>query len=66
MKVLEKIGLKFAALVDVKSLVTLFLMFAFIVLSLTDRINQEQFMQIFLVIITYYFAKTANGQDKVE
>lgn len=60
---MQKILNKIAALIDVKSLVTLSLMIAFVVLSLTNRINQEQFMQIFLVIITYYFAKT---QDKTE
>lgn len=58
---MQKLLNKLAALVDVKSLVTLGLMITFVILSLTNRINQEQFMQIFLVIITYYFAKT---QDK--
>lgn len=65
MKVLEKIGLKFAALIDVKSLVTLALMAAFVVLSLTGVIAAEQFLQIFLVIITYYFTK-ATDKDKTE
>ena len=53
MKVLEKI----AALIDVKSLTTLVLMITFVILSITGEIAAEQFLQIFLVIITYYFTK---------
>lgn len=66
MKVWEKIGLKFAALIDVKSLTTLALMVAFVILSVTGVIAAEQFLQIFLVIITYYFTKANNNQDKTE
>lgn len=61
MKVLEKIGMRIAALIDVKSLTTLALMIAFVILSITGVIAAEQFLQIFLVIITYYFTK---AQDK--
>ena len=57
MEVLKKIGTKFADLIDVKSLVTLGLMICFVVLSLTGVIASESFIQIFLVIITYYFTK---------
>lgn len=53
MKVLEKI----AALIDVKSLTTLALMITFVILSIRSAIEAEQFLQIFLVIITYYFTK---------
>lgn len=63
MKVLEKIGMRIAALIDVKSLTTLALMIAFVVLSITGVIAAEQFLQIFLVIITYYFTK-AQDKDK--
>lgn len=56
MKIVDRI----ADLVDVKSLTTLGLMAAFVVLSLTGVIAAEQFLQIFLVVITYYFAKTTN------
>lgn len=66
MKVLEKIGLKFAALIDVKSLTTICLMFAFVFLSVTGVIAAEQFLQIFLVIITYYFTKANQDKDKTE
>lgn len=41
MKVLEKLGLKCAALVDVKSLTTLCLMAAFVYLSITKVIAAE-------------------------
>lgn len=51
---------KLANLIDVKSLTTLGLMVAFIVLSLTHVIQAEQFLQIFLVIITYYFTKASD------
>lgn len=53
MKVLERI----AALIDVKSLTTLVLMITFVILSIKGVIASEQFLQIFLVIITYYFTK---------
>ena len=57
MKVLEKI----AALIDVKSLTTLSLMITFVILSITGEIAAEQFLQIFLVIITYYFTKDSQN-----
>lgn len=64
MKVLEKIGTRIAALIDVKSLTTLALMIAFVVLSITGVIAAEQFLQIFLVIITYYFTKAQDKNSK--
>lgn len=64
MKVLEKIGLRFAQLIDVKSLTTLALMIAFVVLSITGVIAAEQFLKIFLVIITYYFTKATDKDSK--
>lgn len=60
MEVLKKIGAKFANLIDVKSLTTLALMCAFVFLSVTGVIAAEQFLQIFLVIITYYFTKKSD------
>ena len=59
----SKVVNKLAALIDVKSLTTLALMIAFVVLSLTGVIAAEQFLQIFLVIITYYFTKATNGDN---
>lgn len=56
---------KLAALIDVKSLTTLALVVAFVILSITGVIAAESFLQIFLVVITYYFTKDiANGGNK--
>ena len=63
---MTKIINKLAALIDVKSLTTLCLMVAFVVLSLTNRIAAEQFLQIFLVIITYYFTKATDKNNQTE
>ena len=64
---MQKILNKLAALIDVKSLTTLCLMLAFVFLSVTRVIAAEQFLQIFLVIITYYFTKATNKDtDKTE
>ena len=60
----QKVVNKLAALIDVKSLTTLALMAAFVFLSVTGVIAAEQFLRIFLVIITYYFTKATNNQDK--
>lgn len=64
MKPWEKILNKIAALIDVKSLTTLALMVAFVILSITGVIAAEQFLQIFLVIITYYFTKANNNSGQ--
>lgn len=42
-------------LLKVKSILTLVSTFVFAVLSLKGRINAEQFMQIFSVIVAFYF-----------
>lgn len=66
MEVLKKLGTKLANLIDVKSLTTLALMAAFVFLSVTGVIASEQFLQIFLVIITYYFTKKSDSSNKEE
>lgn len=66
MEVLKKLGTKLANLIDVKSLTTLALMAAFVFLSITGVIAAEQFLQIFLVIITYYFTKKSDSSNKEE
>lgn len=60
----QKLLNRFAALIDVKSLTTLSLMAAFVFLSVTGVIAAEQFLQIFLVIITYYFTKATDKKDE--
>lgn len=50
---------KIAKLIDVKSLVTLLLASTFTYLSITNKINAEQFLTIFTVIISFYFGTQA-------
>lgn len=54
---MKKILNKFAALIDVKSIVTIAFTITFVILSLTNVISGADFMTMFLVIITYYFSK---------
>lgn len=46
---------KFAKLIDVKSLVTLFLTFIFGVLALKGSVTADQFLTVFTTIIAFYF-----------
>ncbi len=46
---------KFAKLIDVKSLVTLFLTLIFGVLALKGRVTADQFLTVFTTIIAFYF-----------
>lgn len=46
-------------LVSIKSIVTLLLTLVFCVLSITGTVTAEQFYQIFLVIIAFYFGTQA-------
>lgn len=63
MEVLKQIGLKFAKLIDVKSIATIFLTVIFGILTLRGTIPQE-FMSVYLIVIGFYFGtqyqKTAN------
>lgn len=56
---------KLAKLIDVKSLVTLALTAAFIVLSLKGVIVADQFMTVFTVVISFYFG-TQVGKKEAE
>ena len=54
-------------LLKVKSILTLVSTFVFAVLSLRGKINAEQFMQIFSVIVAFYFGTSKRddtGTDK--
>lgn len=42
-------------LITIKSLVTLVLTIVFAVLALTDKISPDLFMQVFIMIIAFYF-----------
>ena len=46
---------KFAKLIDVKSLVTLFLTLIFGIQTLKGRVSSDQFLTIFTTIIAFYF-----------
>lgn len=57
-------------LVDVKSIVTLVLTCAFTYLSVIGKLSPEQFMTIFVMIMTFYFTKkdkptTDNKEDDI-
>lgn len=56
---------KLAKLIDVKSLVTLALAAAFIILSLKEIISADQFMTVFTVVISFYFG-TQVGKKEAE
>ena len=46
---------RFAKLLSVKSIVTIFLTAVFCYLSITGAIMAEQFMTVFTVVIAFYF-----------
>ena len=57
-------------LVDVKSIVTLVVTGAFTYLSVIGKLSTEQFMTIFVMIMTFYFTKkdkptTDNKEDDI-
>ncbi len=54
---------KLARLIDVKSLVTLFLTVIFGVLSLVGVISAELFMTVFTVVISFYFGTQAGKKN---
>ena len=69
MEILKQIGLKFAKLIDVKSIVTIFTTVIFGILTLRGNIPQE-FMSVYLIVIGFYFGtqyqKVANKVEDRE
>ena len=59
-------GKKLAKLLDVKSITTLTLTGVFSYLSIVGKINAEQFMSIFTVIIAFYFGTQVGKKEKEE
>ena len=57
---------KLAKLIDVKSLVTLALAAAFIILSLKGVISADQFMTVFTVVISFYFGTQVGKKEAIE
>lgn len=46
---------KFAKLIDVKSIVTLFLTLIFGILAIKGKVTADQFLTVFTTIIAFYF-----------
>ena len=62
----ERIIKRLAALMSVKSIVTLILTLVFACMAVTGQISQD-FMNIYAVIIAFYFGtQSQKGQDVVE
>ena len=62
----ERITKRLAALMSVKSIVTLILTLVFACMAVTGQISQD-FMTIYAVIIAFYFGtQSQKGQDVVE
>ncbi len=49
---------KLAALIDVKSLMSLAILVVFVTLALTGVLPEDKVMEVILIIVTFYFAKT--------
>lgn len=50
---------RLARLIDVKSIVTIILTGVFSVLAITGRVQADQFLTVFTVIIAFYFGTQA-------
>ena len=50
---------KLAKLIDVKSIITILITIAFVVMSFDGRIDSQNFMTIFSVIVAFYFGTQA-------
>lgn len=57
---------KLAKLIDVKSIVTFVLTGVFAYLSVTGVVNGEQFLSVFIMIISFYFGTQAGKREKEE
>ena len=48
---------KLAKLIDVKSIITLLFGLVFAYLAVVGKVSEDSFMTVFVMIMTYYFAK---------
>ena len=55
---------KLIKLVDVKSIITLLFGGVFAYLSVVGKISEDSFMTVFVMIMTYYFAKGKGSSDE--
>ena len=51
-------------LVDVKSIITLLFGGVFVYLAVVGKISEDSFMTVFVMIMTYYFAKGRGNSDE--
>lgn len=56
---------KLAKLIDVKSIMTLLLTVTFCILAMYGKVNSEQFLTVYAVIVSFFFG-TKNGQRIAE
>lgn len=56
---------RLASLLSVKSLVTIALTVTFCVLTIQDKIP-ENFMNVYTMVVTFYFVKQLNGESTNE
>lgn len=54
---------KLAKLINVKSIVTLVLVFVFSYLSITGKVSPADFQTVFLMIITFYFTRRTDNNE---
>ena len=59
-------GKKLAKLIDVKSIVTFVLTGVFAYLSIRGNISGQDFLQVFLMIISFYFGTQTGKKEKEE
>lgn len=57
---------KITELINVKSIVTIMMTLVFCVMSVTGRINSEQFITVFTVVISFYFGTQAAKKREVD
>lgn len=55
-----------AKLINIKSIVTLLTTFVFCALALQKVISPEQFLQVFMMVIAFYFGTQLGKTKKVE
>ena len=57
---------KLTKLVDVKSIITLLFGGVFAYLAIIGKISEDSFMTVFVMIMTYYFAKNKSSKSETE
>lgn len=63
---MKDVKYRLANLLSVKSIVTIVLTGVFAFLAITDKVNAEQFIGIFTVIVAFYFGTQAERRNSAE